>query len=85
VIREDEYERSLDRLACVLGTGKFSTARALAEKFSCSKVVIYKRIRALQSRGYAFAICYVHEGSTGPLSTAYAFESVDQCAEVKRR
>lgn len=67
---KQDYDATLDRLCRVLRQ-KPLTAKAIADRFSCSKPVAYQRIAALRARGVAVYTIPVRESATGPRATAY--------------
>lgn len=67
-----QNEEDLQRLMKIFGRGKLLTARQIAELMDCSRPVAYARVRALKDRGFKLTEKQVREGSSGPMSIAYA-------------
>lgn len=65
---------ALSTLATMLSEARFMTAAEIASKMGCSRVVAYKRLRALEENGMKLKRCRVRESVRGPKSIAYAIE-----------
>ncbi len=62
----------LSALATMLSDTRYMTASEIATKMGCSRVVAYKRLRALEESGMKLKRCRVRESARGPKSIAYA-------------
>lgn len=68
--QQDDYEKALRQLVKLLRKG-YATAAQIATEMGCSKMVAYRRLRALSERDYTLRTQLVREGSSGPKALAY--------------